>query len=108
MQEITPFNELLPQLGAFQKVNAFESGRTCNSPAQNKSIRSQYEVVFENGSVFQSYDTIIGVKLNGGKLYLSKEHSHSVTTNKYCTMWCGIDKKERLAGLEDGSIYPME
>lgn len=108
MQELTPIAELLPQLGTFQKVESLESGRSYKHPDSNKAVRSQYIVVFENGQLFQSYDSIIGLKFKGGKLYLSEKHDFSNTTNKYCTTWCGLDAKERREGLKNGSIYPIE
>lgn len=89
--------ELRDKLGNFIRVEGIES------PRSYENVRNQYEVIFENGNIFQSYDTLIGARVNG-KLYLTDDHNYSTTTAKYCRVWCGYDTKERQERLADGRI----
>lgn len=41
---------------------------------------NQMEVVFENGNLLQSYDTVVAARVNG-KLYFSLAHDYSRTTS---------------------------
>ena len=99
METITA-KELFRQLGAFKKVE--------NGPSRNGCGKApnQFYLYFENGTIFQSYDTIIGARLNG-KLYLTASHDCSNTTASHCGWWCGLNTKERRKGLEDGSIIEI-
>ena len=58
-------------------------------------------VVFENGNILQSYDSIIAVKLDK-KIYLGKDWDYSKTTGKFRNMHLGTTKKEVLEKLETG------
>ena len=66
-------------------------------------VPNQFLLTCENGEVFQSYNTFIGAKING-KLYLTSSHAYSVTTSKYCGLWCGMNTAERRKGIANGSI----
>lgn len=95
-------SEIKAKLGNFIKV------KPINSPYSKSrdAVRNQIEVVFENGTTFQSYDTFIGAKI-GGKLYLTDKHNYSKTTSKWCTEWCGYNINERIKGLENGKIIML-
>ena len=97
MQESITKSRLLAHLGGFIRVAPI-----C-SPRSGQPVRNQYEVRFENGSLFQSYGTLIGARVNG-KLYLSEHHCYSTTTSKYCTEWCGMNPRERRKALSSGEI----
>lgn len=87
------------KLGRFIKVRPITSNRS------GQAVRNQYELVFENGHAFQSYNTIIGIFLRKEyKYYLSESHDCSTTTSKYCTQWCGMNGKERRAALQSGKV----
>lgn len=58
-------------------------------------------VVFENGNILQSYDSIIAVKLDK-KIYLGKNWDYSRTTGKFRNMHLGTNKKEVLEKLKTG------
>lgn len=90
-------SELMERLGNFVSVE--------NLPSRNgqNSTPNQFDITFENGSVFQSYSSLIAVKI-GGELYLSRKHDFSNTTNRFCTAWSGRSLSERRAGLENGTI----
>ena len=94
--------DLMHELGKFLRVE--------NAPSRNGCGKApnQFIVRYENGTVFQSYQTIIGAKING-HLYLTGSHDCSNTTSGYCGRWCGLCVKERRKGLADGTItYIME
>jgi hypothetical protein len=89
-------SSLQSKLGKFLKVSNFEG--------YNGSVRNQFVLQYSNGEIFQSYQTVCGVKLNDGSLYLSGAHDYSQTTNKYVGQWCGKGVAERRRGITEGSI----
>lgn len=94
-------SEIKSRLGNFVKVRPIES------PRSGEAVRNQYELVFENGTAFQSHNTFIGARIDG-KLYLTANHVYSTTTSKWCREWCGYDSKERKEGLENGKFVFLE
>ena len=92
---------LLRQLGAVQTV------RNLVSPRSGRKVANQFDAVHTNGISFQSYATLIAVRMNG-YLYLTDYHDYSKTTSKYATEWTGYNTKERRAGLESGRFILIE
>lgn len=82
--------QLTKKLGSFVKVKNFEN-------------KNQFTIEYQNGEVFQSYETLIGAKING-VLFLSNAHTRSKTTSKHTHLWCGLDRKERERGLKNNEI----
>lgn len=91
---------LLHQLGAIRKV------QNLSSPRSHRGVPNQYDLVCENGIAFQSYDSLIAVRMNG-YLYLTADHVFSKTTSKYATEWTGFSAKERKEGLESGRFLAI-
>lgn len=91
--------EIQKKLGAFIKTNPIISERSTKGDA----VRNQYELQYENGTAFQSYETLIAIRV-GGKLYFTKHHACSKTTSKYCSQWCGYSPEERKKGLKSGQF----
>lgn len=89
-------SEVMRRLGNFVSV------RNARSTNYN-DVPNQFIITFENGEVFQSYDTFIGANIRG-KLYLTDDHNYSRTTSRYCGRWCGLDCAERRAGIAKGEI----
>ena len=87
--------ELLKKLGGILHVSNLSSPRTGNS------VPNQFNLACQNGSAFQSYDSLIAVRV-GGTLYLTANHDFSQTTSKYATEWTGLTTKERREGLKNG------
>lgn len=83
------------------KLGAVMSIRNLVSPRSWRPVANQFESVHRNGTSFQSYETLIAVRL-GGKLYLTDAHDCSKTTSKYATEWTGYNTSERRIGLEEG------
>ena len=94
-------SDLMAQLGAIRNVSNLSSPRTW------RPVANQYNLVCENGRAFQSYDTLIAVRM-GGNLYLTDAHDYSNTTSKYATEWTGYTTKERREGLKSGQFIFVE
>ncbi len=93
-------SKIMRMLGGFVSVENATS-RNGYSVAPN-----QFILKFENGTVFQSYRSLIGVKI-GRDLYLTDKHDYSNTTSGYVGRWCGKNCAERRKGLDDGSIVSI-
>lgn len=92
---------LLHQLGNIKKV------QNLSSPRSGRDVPNQYDLIHENGIAFQSYGSLIAVKMNG-YLYLTSYHDYSNTTSKYATEWTGFSTKERREGLKSGKFIAIE
>ena len=64
-------------------------------------VPNQFLLTFENGKMFKSYDSVIGIKIDGW-YYFSDKHAFSRTTNRFSTIFCGVDKRTRESRLESG------
>ena len=98
MEKTITRSNALRQLGAIRKVQNLASPRT------RRNVPNQFELVCENGIAFQSYETLIAIRMNGGFLYLTDDHDYSKTTSKYTTEWTGHTTAERREGLEKGKF----
>ena len=87
---------LFHQLGTFVRVQNLSSPRSWNP------VPNQYDIEYENGIVFQSYGSLIAVRMNG-YLYLTASHDYSKTTSKYATEWTGRTTAERRSGDSAGT-----
>lgn len=94
-------SELFRQLGHIVRVSNLES------PRSGRDVPNQYDLIHENGRAFQSYDSLIAVRV-GGTLYLTDRHDFSNTTSKYATEWTGLTTKERREGLKSGEFVLIE
>lgn len=84
MRKIT----LLNKLGRFKAVNNLKSN-------SSREIPNQFFLEFENGSIFQSYGSIIVVRLFGDLVtYLGDDWDYSVTTSKYRNDFCSHNTRE--------------
>ena len=92
---------LLRQLGGPRKV------RNLQSPRSYRDVPNQFDIECENGISFQSYQTLIAVRMNG-YLYLTSSHDYSNTTSKYATEWTRYTTKERREGLKTGKFILIE
>ena len=88
---------LMRQLGAIRRT------QNLTSPRSGRNVPNQFDLVCENGIAFQSYGTLIAVRMNG-YLYLTDYHDYSKTTSKYATEWTGWNTAERRKGLKDGKF----
>lgn len=85
--------ELTKKLGEFKNVK----------PLANNQI----VLVYENGEIFSSYETIIGFKV-GYDYYLTDSYNCSTTTSKWCNTWLGVDTKTRDKVIKNKVIQMVE
>lgn len=79
----------------------FESVRNMESNKGNK-IPNQFIITTGNGSVFQSYRTIIAAKVNG-KVLLDENWDYSRTTGKYRNIFLDETVNETRKKIKDGT-----
>lgn len=94
-------SELLVKLGHI--VNF----KNCPYGVDGRELPNQFDVEFENGTAFRSYDTIIAVKYNGN-IYVSEMHDYSRATSRSCNKWLGYDCKERREQLKNERFILIE
>ena len=90
---------LMKKLGDFIRVENLPSRQVGTAP-------NQFELTYKNGTVFQSYSTLIGVRL-GNQYYFTDSHDYSNTTSGYCSRWCDVDCKNRRKGLANGTYIKI-
>ena len=90
---MTTKKELTAKLGEFKNVK----------PLAN----NQVVLVYENGEIFSSYETIIGYKV-GYNYYLTADYKYSTTTSKWCNKWLGVDSKTRDKAIKNGVFQMVE
>jgi len=67
------------------------------------SVPNQFEITTNEGTFFQSYDSMIAVKRDSGKIELDKKYwDYSKTTSKYLSLFLGEDKKTTEKKIESG------
>ena len=71
------------------------------SPAPN-----QFKIFFKDGVAFQSYNSIVAVKYDDGRIELGRYCDYSTTTGKYRNQFLGEGIKETRRKLEEG-IYTL-
>lgn len=72
----------------------------------NGPVRNQFVILFENGTVFQSYHTIIAAKISGEVFLDSDSWDYSRTTGKYRNMFLGESKAETFRRIKNG-LYKL-
>lgn len=71
------------------------------------AIPNQFIISDSEKIVFQSYNSLIAIKYNDGKIILGKNWDYSVTTGKYRNMFLQEDKKDTQKKINDG-IYTID
>jgi hypothetical protein len=71
------------------------------------AIPNQFIISDSEKIVFQSYNSVIAIKYNDGKIILGKNWDYSVTTGKYRNMFLQEDKKDTQKKINDG-IYTID
>lgn len=92
--------DILNTLGAFRRVVNLVS-------SNGNKIENQFMIFFENGTVFQSYDSIVVIETRGNT-YLTSKHDYSVTTSKYRNLFLDDDSKGVKEGIKGGSYILLE
>lgn len=69
---------------------------------------NQFKIVLKNGVAFQSYSSLIAVKLNNGDVYVSDKWDYSATTLKHFKLFLGItNSKKELQKMIDDGVYRL-
>ena len=88
--------EVLERLGNFITTSNMSTSR-------GGKAANQFQLYYSNGVVFQSYESIIAIKLDDGTIILGSDYDYSKTTNKYRCAFLGEYMKETRQKLEDGT-----
>lgn len=73
--------------------------------AKGNAQANHFSIEFDNAEVFQSYDSIIAIRLYSQPYnILGAHHNYSVTTGKHLTHWLGRDSKERKEQIKQGKL----
>lgn len=83
----------VPSLGKFEKVRQLAA--------------NQFEITFEKGRIFQSYNSIIVVQ-SKWDLYYGQDWDYSRTTNKYRIEFCGLNTADSRKLIEEGKIKMLD
>ena len=83
--------------GTIRKVKV----RSMVSPNGHK-VANQFEIDTEEGTYFQSYNTIIVAVVNGVTYLDERSWDYSVTTGKYRNMFLGEKKADTLRKIKTG------
>jgi hypothetical protein len=69
--------------------------------------KNQFKVFLKNGVAFQSYSSLIAIKLLNGEVYVSDKWDYSATTLKHLKLFLGIlsTKKEIQKMINDGVYH---
>jgi hypothetical protein len=69
---------------------------------RGNKIANQFRIYTDNGSMFQSYDSII-IKIENGKTYLDQKYwNYSNTTGKYRNIFLGETIKDTKKKIKSG------
>lgn len=90
----------MKQVTLLKRLKGFGKVKNMTSP-NGTTVANQFELRFSNGSIFQSYDSIIVIKLNR-KVYLGQDWEYSMTTSKYRNQFLGESKKETQEKINSG------
>lgn len=92
----------------FKKLGSFRNVWNMDSNNGYGCVENQFEIGFDNGRVFQSYNTVIAAWIYG-QLYLNEYyHDYSNTTMKYCKHFTGMTAQQRRDGIKNGTIRTFE
>ena len=90
-----------------KKLGNFVSIENLTSSNGN-DVPNQFQIRFENGRAFQSYNSLIAIKSNG-VIYLGSDWDYSRTTMKYLNWWLGgYSKKEIEKGIKEGTFILLK
>jgi hypothetical protein len=70
--------------------------------SNGNDIPNQFIIKTEEGTYFQSYQSIIAFIPNNGKTQIGKNWAYSVTTGKYRNQFLGETKEQTKAKLDSG------
>jgi hypothetical protein len=72
------------------------------SPTSGREVANQFIIDTEYGEVFQSYDSVIGVRERGQVTLDESTWDYSTTTGKYRNQWLGEKRPETQRKIDSG------
>ena len=99
--------QLIEKLGQFiGSCNMVSHNQYVHGNCFGRPVPNQHILEFEHGRAFQSYDTLIAVKFDNGKVYLNTVFDHTNTTCNYTTDFLEHSYKEIKKLCADG-VYTL-
>ena len=93
---------------AKKRLKGFGNIDNMYSPRYNGGkVANQFEITFDNGRVFKSYDSIIAIELNG-KTYLGNNWDYSKTTGLYRNQFLGEGIEETREKIKSGEYKMLQ
>lgn len=91
-----------------KRLKGYKGCYCLKSPSSGREVANQMVIKFENGEIFQSYNSIIAIRFYGGKVYITDKHDYSNTTRKYRNIYFGDDRKgiERMIDNKELILIP--
>lgn len=75
------------------------------SPRTGNPVANQFLIKLSDGAIFQSYETLIAVKYNDGRIKLAEGWGdYSRTTSKYLYQFLNMNRKEIQEAVKAGAI----
>ena len=100
---------LIKQLGPFRYIQNMQNNN-------GTTVVNQFEIYFEYGKLFQSYNSIIAIKFHcdvknnklENKVILGKNYDYSTTTGKYRNIFLREKLKETRDKIDNGTYIYAE
>lgn len=90
------------------KLGEFKSSTQMVSKKSGNPVRNQFVLYFENGLLFRSYDSNVGIRLNDGSKYIDAVFKYSRTTSKYTNHFFNTTPRELTERIHDGDIVIID
>lgn len=90
------------KLAAIKKIKI----QNLQSPRTGNPVPNQFSIRTEDGTYFQSYETIIAFRDNDNNVTLDPRWQYSITTSKYRCVFLGETTSETKTKIEKG-IYKI-
>lgn len=79
------------------------------SPRTGKPVANQFIIRTEGGRFFQSYDSVIALITNDGRVFLDEKfYDYSKTTVKYRNQFLGMTSKEVLQKIKENKFMLVD
>lgn len=92
---------------AKKRLKGFANITNMCSPRSGNEVANQFDVEFDNGSLFKSYNSIIVIKL-GQKVYLGNNWDYSKTTGIYRNQFLGEGIEETREKIKTGEYKMLQ
>lgn len=79
------------------------------SPRTGSPVANQFIIRTEGGRFFQSYDSVIALITNDGRVFLDEKfYDYSKTTVKYRNQFLGMTSKEVLQKIKENKFMLVD